>query len=180
MKIYDTLIKVSDIPHTEGDTRTKNGAIYAWCHEQNSIASKQGKTYRYFVFSSRFSNCHVIKRDIVEPESMEGMTVSYETDAYKDYILFAGTKDVNVKIDRLSNSYKRFKFNSKTGSLVKKVQASSKGGTRPINIFRTTFYDVDIPKYEDKMTTGMGQRKSYGCGLVIPEKVYFHLCNFVN
>ena len=177
MKIYDTLIKVN-IDTNDENSRIRNGKVYAWCHEQNIVAKKNGENKHYFVLSNEYSNKCVICRSINQPTEL-GMTVTYDTDSYSDYILFSGTNDNDKKIDRLAPKVSRFIFNPKNGSLVKKVIATSKSGMRHINLYRTEFFGVDLNKVNNHVLTGIGGRITYGCGLIIPSNVYKHLMNFV-
>lgn len=177
MKIYDTLIKV-DIDTNDENSRIRNGKVYAWCHEHNIVAKKNGEDKHYFVLSSEYSNKCVVCRSSKQPTEL-GMTVSYDTETYTDYILLSGTNDDDKKIDRLAPKATRFVFNSKTGGPVKKVIATSKSGMRHINLYRTEFFGVDLNKVNNHMLTGIGGRITYGCGLIIPSSVYKHLMNFV-
>jgi hypothetical protein len=177
MKVYDTLIKVN-VDCKDDNSRIRNGKIYAWCHEQNIISKKNAEDKHYFVLSNQFVNNCVICRSSKEPSEM-GMSVSYETTSYTDYILLSGTNKDDKKIDRLSTKAVRHIFNQKTNSFVKKVIATSNSGVRHINIYRTEFLGVDINKVNTHIFTGIGGRITYGCGLIIPSSVYKHLMNFV-
>jgi hypothetical protein len=178
MKIYDTLIKVDHLSKSNSvDGRLSSELVYSWCHEKNIVEGSNDK--HYFVFSNHLKKNIVLLRTLQPLEEITGVTVSYDTNNYKDYLVFSGFNSKDKRVTKLSDTGYRKYFNSKTRSIVKWITCKSKSGNRPIYLYKTEFKNVDISRFEDKIITGIDGRRSYGCGLIIPTKVYEHLMNFV-
>jgi hypothetical protein len=177
MKINDTLIRVENKVKLD-NSREQNGLIYAYCHEKNILSKKNNDKILYFVFSNEINNSFILKRSTEILDSLDGVSVSYDTNSYTDYILFQGAKRDDDKKIKLSDDYTRYIFNKKTLCKNKKVIAISSGGQRPLSLSRTEFRNITLDITENYIS-GFGGRLSYGCGLLIPTKVYCHLLNWV-
>ena len=183
MKIYDELIKI-DISNLFGE---RNSRVYAKCHEENKKVEKYlDGIGHYFVFENDIRMLYLLKRTLAKPEVKNGIVViCYDIDKYSDFIAFQCIKrDKNTFTNKkediflLSNDYKKCSMD-RCSKAFKQIKIESTKGFRPGKIYKTIFHDVDISKYEKDFLIGIGNRKSYGCGLIIPEKVYNHLLNFI-
>jgi hypothetical protein len=179
MKVYDYLVNAGKFEH-DSDTRTREGRIYSWCHQKNAIYHKKNIPGHWFVFSNKWSNHMALFRSPNKLKDFDFLiNVEYEIENYDSFIAFQGNGRRTFYIQLLSTKARRIPIGGQS-ALMKKVSAQSKSNNRslkPINIIKTEFFEVDSTSID--IFNGIGARKSYGCGLVIPSKVYTHLCNFV-
>jgi hypothetical protein len=183
MKIYDTLIKITENASLE-NSRERRGCPYSYCHHMNAEAIASGKSEHYFVFSNALSQRYVIRRSLEEPTDL-GVTVAYDIEdaKYSDMICFQGfAENAERQYTKFSSNYVRYIFNNKAKEPYNlKIIAASSNGKRPFNIARNLFKSVVVTdEIKGYILKGHGAKISYGCGLVIPEKVYNHLLNFVS
>ncbi len=179
MKVFDTIIK-ANLVFDKQNSRENSGLVHAYCHEANVVARKENKSDRYYVLSNKFNNSYILKRSLTENTDLEGVSVSYDTKQYSDYILFQGSNEEQFKKIKLSDNFTRYVFNKKIMNKVKKIIVQSNKGKRYLHICRTEFKNIPANiNIENNYINGFGGRLSYGCGLLIPTKVYSHLLNFV-
>lgn len=170
-------IDLNNFTALKDDLMRINGLVYAACHEMNlALKDKNIKNTNFFVFSNCKTRNSILKRTIYDSK----IVGSYSLIDYNDFIYFQGCKNIKDKKHKLSDKFKRDILNKKFGNYYKRISIYCKGknSERPLNLFKTLFYDVKNIDNEIYLR-GLGGRKSYGCGLIIPEKVYNHLMNFV-
>jgi hypothetical protein len=185
--IYDELLKF-EFEMSPTNSRERSGLIYSKCHELNSIEAKNGNTCHYFVFSNNKNNNLIIKRSYFCPSVSKNQVfvAKYNLENYDDFVFFQGRVSEDTKFKKVPCEKAEVVMLSKD-CYHKKILCHSHGNLiRPFVVNKFILYGVKKQEpidnelnISDVYLHGVGGKKSYGCGLLIPNNVYMHLLNMV-
>lgn len=141
--------------------------VQEYCHELNSI--KKEKEH-YFVYSNDFI-IHRTNESEIKPSVDYIRTLSYDIENYDNFYVFYGDKNSpKNKVIRIGHLHLSKEYVNLHNGF---CNIKSKKGNRPIRFCHMEYFNVIGNNIvNEKYLKGSGARISYGCGLIIPKKIY--------